>query len=162
MRGGVRIGAIGAMSFATTRSLLNLGLRDGWRKFAGYDGIAEADLFVRAVAEGLVGGCPATAQADRSASCEAEWRARWIDDLKIAFHSDGSIVVHRNLRRCHSFSWNSARTLRFDAESSLTQSQTHVVGLNNDHLELSAISNPRVLTVDFQPSTVDLFNISEL
>src|ERR1700683_543929 len=101
MRDEMRIGAIGAMLFATILSLLNLRLRDGRRQLASYDGIRKVYLSVGAVAEGLVGRGAAAPQADSGTTGEAEWRAGGIDDLEVAFHANRTVGVHCDLRRFH-------------------------------------------------------------
>jgi hypothetical protein len=50
---------------------------------------------------------PTPAKTDGGAPGEAEGLALRIDNLEIAFHADGPVVVHRYFRRCHFFSLRS-------------------------------------------------------
>jgi hypothetical protein len=56
---------------------------------------------VRAIAEWLVCRLAASAKADRSATCEAEWLAGRIYDFKVAFDADGAIIINREFRSGH-------------------------------------------------------------
>jgi len=46
----------------------------------------------------------ATAEPNRGPSCQAKGLSFRIDDLKVAFDADGSIVIDRNFRSRHFFS----------------------------------------------------------
>src|SRR5438552_5018357 len=59
---------------------------------------------MRAIAERLVGGVPTTAEPNGGASGQAKGLAFGIQDLKIAFHAQGSVVIDSNFRGRHFFS----------------------------------------------------------
>jgi hypothetical protein len=59
---------------------------------------------MRAIAEGLVCGVPAAAEADGRPSGQAKGLSFRIKDFEVSFHSDGSVVIDRNFRGRHFFS----------------------------------------------------------
>ena len=63
--------------------------------------ILEADFFVRAIAEGLVGGMAAAAKGNRGASGKAEYVAQRVADLEVSFHAKRAVVCHCDFRCCH-------------------------------------------------------------
>ena len=80
-----------------------------WRRqIAGGTHGLEADFTMRSIAEGLVFGGSAAAQADSRPSAETERFAFRVRDFKLAFHTDGSVGVDNDFRwhsldpnRCH-------------------------------------------------------------
>ena len=66
----------------------------GRRKFASDDGISERARAVRAIAEWLVSGLPATAEADYGAARQAEDAAFGIHDLEIPLDAQGAVVIY--------------------------------------------------------------------
>jgi hypothetical protein len=56
---------------------------------------------MRAIAKGLVGGVAAAAEAYRSPSSKAKGLPLGIDNLKITFDADGSVVIDHDFRRRH-------------------------------------------------------------
>jgi hypothetical protein len=60
---------------------------------------------MRAIAERLVCGVPATAEPDGSPSSQAKGFSLGIKDFEIAFHAYGSVVIDSNFRGRHFFSW---------------------------------------------------------
>src|SRR5260370_23187912 len=69
-----------------------LQLRHWRRQVAGVDFVLEANCLVAPVAEGLVGGMAAAAETNPGATSKAERLPFRIDDLQIAFHSQGPVV----------------------------------------------------------------------
>jgi hypothetical protein len=59
---------------------------------------------MRTVAERLVCGVPASAEADHRTPGETKRIAQRIDNFKVALNPDGSVVINRNFRGCHLFS----------------------------------------------------------
>jgi hypothetical protein len=59
---------------------------------------------MRAIAEGLVCGMPATAEPDGRPAGQAKGLSFGIKDLKVAFHPDGTVVIDSNFRGRHFFS----------------------------------------------------------
>src|SRR5216683_1053191 len=66
----------------------------GCGEFAGGYLVLEAGAGVGAVAERLVLGCAAAAEADGCASGEAEGAAGGVEDFEIAFNADGTVVIY--------------------------------------------------------------------
>jgi hypothetical protein len=59
---------------------------------------------MRAIAEGLVSGVAAAAEANGRSSGEAEELPVRIHNFEVTFHSDRPIVIDRDFRRRHFFS----------------------------------------------------------
>jgi len=59
---------------------------------------------MRAIAEGLVGGVAAAAEAYGSPSGETKGLPLGIDNFEITLHADGTVVFDRDFRRRHFFS----------------------------------------------------------
>ena len=84
------------------RHALKLGL---WgRQLPSRYGIGEGTGLMRTIAERLVGGVPTTTEPNGGASGQAKGLAFGIQDLKIAFHAQGSVVIDSNFRGRHFFS----------------------------------------------------------
>src|SRR6266576_2682597 len=82
-----------------------LGFRLWGRQLPGGNGIGESAGLMRAIAERLVCGVPATAEPDSGPSSQAKWFSLGIKNFEIAFHAYGSIVIDSNFRGRHFFSW---------------------------------------------------------
>jgi hypothetical protein len=86
----------------SARHKLKLGL---WRRqLPSRYGIGEGTGLMRAIAERLVGGVPTTTEPNGGASGQAKGLTFGIQDLKIAFHAQGSVVIDSNFRGRHFFS----------------------------------------------------------
>jgi hypothetical protein len=65
----------------------------GWWKISGGNFAGEVRVAVCAVAERLVGGMAAAAKSDGGASGETEFIPGEIDNLKIAFDQDWTVIL---------------------------------------------------------------------
>jgi hypothetical protein len=59
---------------------------------------------MRAIAKRLVGRMTTAAKTDRGTPGESEGLTLRIDNLEIAFHADGPVVIDRDFSRRHFFS----------------------------------------------------------
>lgn len=76
------------------------------------DLVLKADSFMASVAEGFVGGVAAAAQGNHGAAGEAEGLALWVENLEVAFDTDGAVAIDGDFRCGHS-------SLSFDESSSV-------------------------------------------
>jgi hypothetical protein len=60
---------------------------------------------MRAIAERLVCGVPATAEPDGGPFSQAKGFSLGVKNFEIAFHAYGSVVIDSNFRGRHFFSW---------------------------------------------------------
>ena len=82
----------------------HLELRLGRRQFSRDHCVGEPAGLVAAVAEWLIGGLPAAAQADGGPASKPKRLPVWIDDLEIALDAKRSIMIHSDLGCRHFFS----------------------------------------------------------
>jgi hypothetical protein len=59
---------------------------------------------MRTIAERLVGGVAAPAEAYGCPACQAKGLPIGVDNFEITLHADGPVVLDRNFRRGHFFS----------------------------------------------------------
>jgi len=91
------VAGIAARAPGAGQPALNLGLGRG--QIAGLCLAQEIGLRVVAIAEGLVFGEAAAAQAENRPSAQTEFISLLIAKLKIALDAERSIVAYRDLRR---------------------------------------------------------------
>src|SRR5882762_3086446 len=81
-----------------------LRLRFGGWKVPGGHGIQETVDLMRTVAEWLVGGVAAPAEAYGRPACQAKGLPLGVDHFEITLHADGPVVLDCDFRRRHFFS----------------------------------------------------------